>query len=84
MNAYVTPLIWVDRFDNDIAHVHVNGELYELGLWDTAGQEDYDRIRPLSYPGTVGLSSREDKDARRPLSFPFPLPVDVIGVNKIK
>ncbi|XP_025098113.1 ras-related C3 botulinum toxin substrate 1-like isoform X2 [Pomacea canaliculata] len=39
-------------FDNDIAHVHVNGELYELGLWDTAGQEDYDRIRPLSYPGT--------------------------------
>ena len=39
-------------FDNYAAQVTLNGKAYTLNLFDTAGQEDYDRLRPLAYPAT--------------------------------
>ncbi|MCJ1248036.1 Rho GTPase [Trapelia coarctata] len=39
-------------FDNYAVTVMIGDEPYTLGLFDTAGQEDYDRLRPLSYPQT--------------------------------
>jgi small GTP-binding protein len=38
-------------FENYTAAIDHNGKKVLLHLWDTAGQEDYDRLRPLSYPG---------------------------------
>lgn len=32
--------------------VTVDGRIVSLNLWDTAGQEEYDRLRTLSYPQT--------------------------------
>ncbi|CAK9785297.1 unnamed protein product [Cutaneotrichosporon oleaginosum] len=39
-------------FDNYAVTVMIGEDPYTLGLFDTAGQEDYDRLRPLSYPQT--------------------------------
>ena len=39
-------------FDNYTATVNLQGQEIRLSLFDTAGQDDYDRLRPLSYPNT--------------------------------
>lgn len=39
-------------FESYISRIPVKKNLVELNLWDTAGQEEYDRLRPLSYPDT--------------------------------
>jgi small GTP-binding protein len=39
-------------FDNYSCNIFIDGKAHTLTLWDTAGQEDFDRLRPLSYPQT--------------------------------
>lgn len=39
-------------FDNFSKNVSHNGSLIRLDLYDTAGQEDYDRLRVICYPNT--------------------------------
>jgi small GTP-binding protein len=60
--------------------VNFEGKNIELALWDTAGQEEYDRLRPLSYPESdvilivfsidfpTSLGNVQDKVRRTPLS----------------
>mmetsp|Transcript_7750 Transcript_7750/g.11506 ORF Transcript_7750/g.11506 Transcript_7750/m.11506 type:complete len:192 (+) Transcript_7750:56-631(+) len=39
-------------FDNYTTDIKLDGKDYPIQLWDTAGQEDYAEVRPLSYEST--------------------------------
>lgn len=39
-------------FENFVETLTVDGQAVELSLWDTAGQEEFDRLRSLSYADT--------------------------------
>lgn len=36
-------------FENYVTNCRIDGKAVQLALWDTAGQEEYERLRPLSY-----------------------------------
>lgn len=40
----------ITMFDNSVADIEVDGRHIELALWDTGGNDIYDRVRPLAYP----------------------------------
>ena len=46
-------------FDNFIYHIMIDGKYINLNLWDTAGQDDYDRLRPLCKKYLLFLPGRK-------------------------
>uniref|UniRef100_A0A803P8X8 Uncharacterized protein n=1 Tax=Cannabis sativa TaxID=3483 RepID=A0A803P8X8_CANSA len=74
-------------FDNFSANVVVEATTVNLGLWDTAGQEDYNRLRPLSYRGAdvfvlaFSLVSRASYENVLKKHFSPGVPVVLVGTK---
>ncbi|KAJ7730855.1 P-loop containing nucleoside triphosphate hydrolase protein [Mycena maculata] len=45
----IFPEVYDPKFDGGTADVQVDDKHVELALWDTQGQEDYDRLRAILY-----------------------------------
>lgn len=58
-------------FDSYSVNVSLGEIDFQIGLFDTAGQEDYDQLRPLSYPEAnivmlcFGIESQRSLDSVR-------------------
>ncbi|KAF8498703.1 ras family-domain-containing protein [Russula emetica] len=50
--GYFTQVYEPTVFENYVQDLFVDGQAVELSLWDTAGQEEFDRLRSLSYAET--------------------------------
>ncbi|KAI0285916.1 P-loop containing nucleoside triphosphate hydrolase protein [Russula aff. rugulosa BPL654] len=50
--GYFTQVYEPTVFENYVHDLYVDGQSVELSLWDTAGQEEFDRLRSLSYAET--------------------------------
>ena len=48
-----------------------DGTVSDLELFDTAGQEEYDKLRPLSYPNTVRMRLFKSSFAHSVIYFTF-------------
>ncbi|KAJ7465235.1 P-loop containing nucleoside triphosphate hydrolase protein [Mycena latifolia] len=78
-------------FENWVADIEVNNRRVELALWDTAGQEEYDRLRPLSYPDSHvilicfavdspdSLDNVQEKWISEVTHFCYGLPIILVG-----
>jgi Rho family protein len=42
-------------FENYVHDIYIDNTHVELSLWDTAGQEEFDRLRSLSYDDTHAI-----------------------------
>lgn len=81
-------------FDTFVQEITVDKNEIKLSLWDTAGQQDYDRLRPLSYPDSDAfmicfaidcpetLDSVHDKWVPEVRHFCPKTPIVLVGMKK--
>ncbi|KAJ6021900.1 GTP-binding protein rhoA [Penicillium herquei] len=81
-------------FENYVTDVQIDNNNVELALWDTAGQEDYDRLRPLSYPDSHvilicfaidspdSLENVQEKWIQEVTHFCHGMPIILVGCKK--
>ncbi|KAF2430131.1 GTP-binding protein rhoA [Tothia fuscella] len=81
-------------FESYLTDVEIDGKHAELALWESAGREDYDRLRPLLYPDshviliTFSIGSPDSLDnvlekwISEVLHFNQGVPIILVGTKK--